>query len=349
MTVPKARAVSIATILLTSSWIALGDVPAGSRLAPVTVAPAPASTPTSSHVLAPTPASNPAPSPVPAAPAPPALATTASNTVLPASPPPKAPQNDKKVSARWHPPDFAPSRLEFAPVWDGETARKTLAFKTTTAGAISAVVPNGPFRISEMRIMGGLTQTGGPKSMGGISQPTIQTHQVKVRQTSAPWQITSEANEDVEIDVVFAPKFDLFTMGAGPKTSTLTVKGLAQTTAWTMNVPIAGTFNGKRIGVVFVAGAAEIPVVSGESQVVLPLTLYGSGTPTTGTIRAKNMPKGATDRWMFHSTTAEARRPRPHRSSLYRSVCHGRRTSVKTAVSPPSMSWSSFRFRRIAP
>src|SRR5204863_75429 len=105
-------------------------------------------------------------------------------------------------------------------------------------------------------------------------------------------QISAGADDDIEIDVIFAPKFDLMTMGAGPKTTTLTVRGPAQNATWTMNVPVAGTFNGKRFGIVFVANAAEVPVLSGEAQVLVPFTLYGNGTPSTGTIRAKNLPNG---------------------------------------------------------
>jgi hypothetical protein len=186
-------------------------------------------------------------------------------------------------SVRFGPPAYAPQRLDLKDVWDGGSTRATLTFTANAPGKTTASLPNGPFRVSEMRVM----------SQGGATSTTFAVAKTaRARQSTPPWEITSSAGEEIQIDVTFEPKFDLFSMGAGPKSAVLVVKGPGPQIPWQMNVPVAGVFNGKRLGVGFVANGSDIPAVQGDSQVVIPVTLFGTGTPTSGNLRAKTSPPG---------------------------------------------------------
>jgi hypothetical protein len=187
------------------------------------------------------------------------------------------------ATARFGPPPFSPQKLAFADVWDGASSRATVTFTANGSGKTSAALPNGAFRVGEMRVM----QIG-----GATSTFSSLAKSVKTRQSSPPWEIVSAAGEEIQIDVVFEPKFDLFKMGAGPKNATLAVKGPGPQIPWQMNVPVSGVFNGKRLGVAFIANAGELPAVQGDGQIMIPLTLIGTGNATSGLIKAKSLPTG---------------------------------------------------------
>jgi hypothetical protein len=188
-------------------------------------------------------------------------------------------------------PDHSPAKLDFGAVWDGESSTRTLTFKAVAAGTIRAAIANAPFSVKAMRIMGvGASGGGASASMGQVGAAMVRN--VRVSQTSAPWEVNANSGEEVQVDVLFAPKFDLFTMGAGPKASSLVIKGPGLHLGWSMPVPTAGTFYGKRIGVTFVALASNIPVLTTDKEVSIPLRLFGNGTAATGLIRSKTLPPG---------------------------------------------------------
>ncbi len=132
-----------------------------------------------------------------------------------------------------------PARLDFPPLWSGESARKTVTLTTVAAGDVSATPPQAPFAIAEIRVVtADLIPTG--------NKMAPLTH-VRARRTSPPWQVSCAAGDQVQVDVAFAPVFDLFQMAAGAKSATLALHGPTTYGAWDAAVPIDGMFNGKRL------------------------------------------------------------------------------------------------------
>jgi hypothetical protein len=230
----------------------------------------------------------------PALPPPPPATTTSGGVRLPAAPASTSPSAPHVISPRLLAPAHAPATLDFGSVWDAESANRTLTFKATAAGVITAAPLAAPYSIKAIRIMGVGASGGSASTLGGAAMAGMSmARNVRVSQTAPPWQVTASPNEEIQIDVTFEPKFDLFTMAAGAKPSTLVVKGPGNGGNWTMNVPIAGMFNGKRIGVVFLITQAEIPVVNGlDKEVTIPVRLIGTSTGATGLIHSKTLPPG---------------------------------------------------------
>ena len=142
-----------------------------------------------------------------------------------------------------------PARLDFPALWSGETARKTVKLTAPVAGTVSATPPPAPFAIAEMRALGS-----GGRPMAGIgaggrstTTPVKAIDPAATRRTSPPWQVSCAQGDEVQVDVVFAPVFDLFHMTAGAKSAALALRGPSTFGAWNASVPLDGMFNGKRL------------------------------------------------------------------------------------------------------
>jgi hypothetical protein len=92
--------------------------------------------------------------------------------------------------------------------------------------------------------------------------------------------------------VAFEPKFDLFSQLAGQYSGVVTAEGPGLHGTWSFQVPVAGMFNGKHVGVILVAKTRELSVLENESQVIVPLDIVGIEGALQGTIRVRNAPPG---------------------------------------------------------
>jgi len=178
---------------------------------------------------------------------------------------------------------LTPDRLDFPPLWNGHKATKTVALHALADGLVVAGLPDGSFRIGEMRVMGAGYQP--------VSK-TLLLRNVAARVTVAPWQIPSKAGDEVQVDVVFEPKFDLFSNTAGPKSATLTLKGPGQRGGWSVDVPVRGDFNGLQIGVTVLLKDRELYAFTGDARATATVRLVGLDSPASGTLRAGKMPPG---------------------------------------------------------
>jgi hypothetical protein len=221
---------------------------------------------------------------------PPPKASTPSTSRADAPTAPPSPTTSNAVAALgpWHSAD----QLDFGEIWEGQTTRRTLSLKATGAGAITAAVPGAPFRISEMRVMGvgGSVGGGGPNKMGMTSPAAIRT--VRVRQTSAPWSINANTDEEVQIDVIFEPKFNLFSMAAGQKTTTLKVNGPSPKGNWALSIAGRGMFDGLRVGGTMTIDEKESMVVQGNATFELTANVTATDKVLQGTIHGGSLPAG---------------------------------------------------------
>lgn len=174
------------------------------------------------------------------------------------------------------PPDYAPERLEFGGLWDGQTSRATLRVIAPIEGDLAAALPAGtPFRIWRMRTFSGLprveqvTTTSRPywvpspalPGAGGPSQDTMMTT------TGAPWVVSVRSGQDVEIELEFAPRFGATRVGE--HTTTLRVSG--KSAVWFIDVPVRGRFEGLALGVI------------GSMDATDQTYFFGSTPPCNGT------------------------------------------------------------------
>jgi len=176
-----------------------------------------------------------------------------------------------------------PDRLDFPALWNGHKATKTVSLHALADGPVVAGLPDGSFRIGEMRVMGAGYQP--------VSK-TLLLRNVAERVTAPPWQIPSKAGDEVQVDVVFEPKFDLFSNTAGPKSATLTLKGPGQRGGWSADVPVRGDFNGLQIGVTALLKDRELIAFTGDARATATVRLVGLDTPASGTLRGGKMPPG---------------------------------------------------------
>ncbi len=176
-----------------------------------------------------------------------------------------------------------PDRLDFPAVWNGQKATKTIVLHALADGQVIGDLPDGSFRIAEMRVMGAGYQ---PVSKNLLLRNVAQ------RVTAAPWQIPSKTGDEVQVDVIFEPKFDLFSNTAGPKAATLTLKGPGQRGGWSVNVPVRGDFNGLQIGVTVLLKNRELYAFAGDARATATVRLVGLDTPASGTLHGGKMPQG---------------------------------------------------------
>ena len=179
-----------------------------------------------------------------------------------------------------------PARLDFPPLWSGESARKTVSFIAPVAGTVSATAPQIPFAIAEIRVVAAdLIPTGNSK------MPL--TH-LRARRIAPPWQVNCTQGDQVQVDVAFAPVFDLFQMAAGAKSAALALHGPSTYGSWDASVPLAGMFNGKRLLPLMLIPDADSTVTvspTTPSQVHFNIRFVSTGEPFQATVEAYDTPR----------------------------------------------------------
>jgi hypothetical protein len=215
------------------------SAPAGSGA--VSVAPAPAGLATP----APAPATRDVPGSIAA---PPALAAPSGSGTDP-GPPGGTPIKLPKEPATKPVDAIAPAALsesprieaasyvvDFGKVASGGRVKRTVVLQTTAPGetefTLQAPAKLG-FQITEVRAMGvgaRVPSSSGSATMrapGGGGSPVLRHEGVSAMQnvaqriTAAPWKLRVKEPTELQVDVVYAPKFDLFDNTAGPKAVTL--------------------------------------------------------------------------------------------------------------------------------
>jgi hypothetical protein len=144
------------------------------------------------------------------------------------------------LSSAFGPPSH-PDHFDFGEVWDGDSSMKTLSFTTQNTGMVRVEIPSAAFFVSQIRELS-------PPKTG--SRTAMSQGEVKGRavfgQLPGPWTYSIlAAGDQLQIDVMFRPKFDFGTMMAGPKTASMKVSGPGTTVPWTFSIPLNGMFNGK--------------------------------------------------------------------------------------------------------
>jgi hypothetical protein len=189
-------------------------------------------------------------------------------------------------------PEHSPEQLDFGAVWNGQLSKRTFVLTTNANGYVAVTIPAGPFRIAEFREMG----VGG-QSVGGGAAARFLVRNVKTRITyqpgqSGPFQWSLASGAEIQVDVVFEPRFDLATMMAGPKSATMKVTGPGPKGGWTLSIPMHGMFNGLQVRTPLTADWKEVYAVPGDTGTFVNLTLTGLGSPVSGTLKGGTVPAG---------------------------------------------------------
>ncbi len=204
--------------------------------------------------------------------------------IVPATPTP-LPQAASRIHVAdvLNTPSHAPDQMDFGSVWNGESAKRTLSLTTIASGYVTVEIPRGPFRVAEYRELGGST--------GGQTVVQFGMKSVKARTTyadgqSGPFQWSLAPNTAIEVDIVFQPHFDLFTMAAGPKSATMKVTGPGPHGAWAFNVPLRGMFDGMRTSPLLILPEKDILSVADPFETVqkFVVRLVGTGEDVSGRI-----------------------------------------------------------------
>jgi hypothetical protein len=182
-------------------------------------------------------------------------------------------------------PEVHPPRLNFPAVWNGESRKLTLRLASPANGYVSAKLSDRNFRIAELRAMGGGLMTGGGPIAARLPSGAPVTHE--------PFEKSVEAGQEIQVDVVFEPKFSLENV-AGPKSASLQLAGpgAASSPKWSIPVSLAGTFSGIRLGVTMTSDEREIYLVEPEASFDVTLTFVGTDVARKGTLRGQNLPAG---------------------------------------------------------
>jgi hypothetical protein len=141
-------------------------------------------------------------------------------------------------------PAHSPDQLDFGAVWSGQVSRRTFVLTTNSSWPVTALLSPGPFWIVELRIM----DTGGPL-VGGVR---FVARQVKKRVTFQPGRSMVQSpgvapGTEIQLDIVFEPRFDISRMTAGPKSATMSVRGRGLNGAWLLPIPMHAMFNGLQV------------------------------------------------------------------------------------------------------
>lgn len=126
--------------------------------------------------------------------------------------------------------------VDFGKVASGGRVKRTVVLQTTAPGetefTLQAPAKLG-FQITEVRAMGVGARVPSPSGAATIRAPggggspvlrhegAIAMQNVAQRITAAPWKLRVREPTELQVDVVYAPKFDLFDNTAGPKSVTL--------------------------------------------------------------------------------------------------------------------------------
>jgi len=122
--------------------------------------------------------------------------------------------------------------VNFGAVASGQQARRTIILNTTGNGdvAFSLNIPNAPgFVITELRVMGqgasvaqgSSTQAPLPSGNTKTALPDSAARNVAARVSTVPWTVRLNGPSELQVDVLYAPKLDLFNNTAGAKMGVL--------------------------------------------------------------------------------------------------------------------------------
>jgi hypothetical protein len=192
------------------------------------------------------------------------------------------------VVAAFRPPVplHSPDSLDFGAVFDGESSRRTFTLTANGKGYVTAAVPDGPWRVAEYRQMAPGSTTAGNMAVRNVK--------ARIVDPPKPWQWSLGEGDEIQIDLLFAPKFDLAKMTAGPKSATMRITGPGPMGTWTLNVPLGGTFNGIKLKPVFLAEEKEVYAVEGDATHDVPVSVSSIGGALNATIRPGSLPAGVT-------------------------------------------------------
>lgn len=122
--------------------------------------------------------------------------------------------------------------VDFGAVSSGQQVRRTISLNTTGNGdaAFSLSIPNAPgFAITEIRVMGqgasvrpaSTTQAPLPSGKRRTALQDSAVRNVAARVSAAPWTVRLSGPAELQVDVLYAPKLDLFNNTAGAKMGVL--------------------------------------------------------------------------------------------------------------------------------
>src|SRR5579859_794543 len=229
---------------------------------------------------------------VPAAPAPAAPAAPVGPAVSLPSTPPRSAATSVSMGTNFNAPIHGPAQLDFGEVWNGQSTTRTFHLTTNASGYVTVTIPP-PYRVSQFRELGPIVAPSKNNPSHGL-QPIVPTQPVKTRLnyppgSTGPWQWSLASGVDIQIDLVFEPKFDMATMNAGPKPASMKVTGPGPKGNWTLNIPVAGIFNGLVLAPIVLLQQKDFVVptrapVQAFESVQLPIRLVGTGDAVTGRI-----------------------------------------------------------------
>jgi len=188
--------------------------------------------------------------------------------------PASAAPNASSSTAIFNAPQHSPDQLDFGLVSVGASSLKTFTLTTNAAGNVSVTIPPGPFRIAEFRelgaLQGGSKNSTNPLNAGGFSPQVKSRITYRVGQ-SGPFQWSMAPNEQIQLDIVFAPKSQTIT---GVSSEVMNVNGPGPHGNWVLTIPLRGTSNAMK---------AASPDNSQQASVthtgnVLPLSGKGGGS-----------------------------------------------------------------------
>ncbi len=198
--------------------------------------------------------------------------------------------------------EHSPKEMKFPESWDKQTVTSTVHIISQTDGPVTASLgPRSPFYIRSMTAYDGYVLNA--RTRVGVTSK----RKVASSTTHAPWTLTTNAGQDVDVTLGFSPKFDLFNFVAGYYKDTLTVEGKywnpnqPKENPWSLDVPVSGRFNGILIGVVFFSDEGSATVITDPAydpkvpqSVEIPVTIMNAGADANGTIVGDGLPAGVT-------------------------------------------------------
>jgi hypothetical protein len=149
-----------------------------------------------------------------------------------------------------------PKQLLLGSIYDGQTSRAVVRIVAPREGTVTASLPKPrPFRIVDMHTVTGLLR----RIATAVNSAPVVNQEALHSRTQPPWTLTASAGQDILITVEFAPHFDLFSGDpAGRYDSTLDLDA----EQWWAQVPVSGTFNGIRIGMIPALDAYQLDVIN---------------------------------------------------------------------------------------
>jgi hypothetical protein len=192
--------------------------------------------------------------------------------------------------------------LDFGEVWNGQSSNRIFHLTANASGYVRVEIQpdkfsKETFRVAEIRELGPERMVGG-KGTGPLPKgPNGPVRDLKGRvkfQAGVPGPYTASADvgNELQVYLVFEPKFDLFQMTAGEKSATMKVSGPGPKGDWALTVPLRGMFNGLIVGAAFTVDDKEVLAVQGTQRVDVAVRLTGTDSVLQGNIHGKNLPPG---------------------------------------------------------